>query len=144
MITIRHDHKNKRAFVSVDEATFRNKRGLHSALYEIGQENVKHTRLLIQSTDKNGRFYRFRGRQHRASAPGEAPANRTGQLLNSVDYIVRGSEQMEFGDRVFYGKFLEDGTRFMKARPHLKTTVKAKSKDAKNSIRKHVREEVEK
>lgn len=38
---------------------------------------------LIMSPPKTGRIYRRRGVEHRASAPGEAPANDQGTLVNT-------------------------------------------------------------
>lgn len=116
--------------------------GIRKALYEIGSENVKYTRRLLTSGNRTGRVYRFRGRNHRASAPGEAPANRSGRLLRSIDYIVRSHKQMEFGDKVLYGKFLELGTSKMEPRPHLKTTVDKLARDAQETLNSWVDKEI--
>lgn len=96
------------------------------ALYNIGKENVRFTRDIIKRGPKTGILYRIPGRKrrHRASAPGEAPANLTGTLRRGVNFKVKGSDQMEFGDTEIYGKFLEIGTRRMKPRPHLIKAVK--------------------
>ncbi len=101
-------------------------RGARRALYDIGVENVRYTREIIKKGPKNGRLYRIAGRKrrHRASAPGQAPANLTGYLRRNVDFSVKGGDQMEFGDKAEYGRFLELGTRRMKARPHLSKAVK--------------------
>lgn len=130
MITIRADHENKKVLISVD-ATLRIRKGLRIGLTQIGKENSRHTRKLIKDPPKTGRFYPFRGGLHQASAPGEAPANKTGDLMKSVHSRVYGWEKMEFGDGQFYGVYLENGTRNRRiaARPHLKTTVNAKSRD---------------
>lgn len=97
------------------------------ALYNIGKENTRYARQLIIRGPKTGRLYRIKGRKrrHRASAPGEAPANLTGRLQKSVNFIVNGHDEMKFGDQAEYGLFLELGTRKMKPRPHLSTTVNA-------------------
>lgn len=95
------------------------------ALYNIGKENTRFARQLIIRGPKTGRLYRIKGRKrrHRASAPGEAPANLTGNLQKKVNFIVNGHDEMQFGDQAPYGLFLELGTRKMKPRPHLSTTV---------------------
>lgn len=144
MIRIKADHKNKKALVSIRFAMVRSRAGLRAGLIEIGQLNVRYARKIICSKNKNGRLYQFRGRMHRASAPGEAPANMTGALVASIDYSVRGSSQMEFGDKIIYGKFLENGTRNMEARPHLAKTVDAKGGRAVLILERNIKARVQK
>lgn len=140
MIEIRPDTQNKTVFISISNATFKVRKGLKNALIEIGKENVRHTKALIRKQPKTGRFYG----KHRASAPGEPPANRTGKLLRSVRYKSSSWSFMEFGDSAPYGKFLEDGTKKMRPRPHLKRTVREKSRDNFNSIAKAVDDGIKK
>ena len=129
MIRVKEDRKNRQVFVSIDNTTNKTRNGLRAALTEIGRENVKHTKNLIKKGPKTGRVYRIKGRVHKASAPGEAPASRSGKLLRSVRARVYGWERMEFGDSAPHGKYLELGTRNMEPRPHLKTTVDERSGD---------------
>lgn len=112
------------------------KRGTRLAFYSIGKENVRETKELIKKGPKTGRLYRLKGRKyrHRASAPGEPPANLTGRLRKGVDFEVRGSDQMQFGDRVFYGFFLERGTKKMRPRPHLSRAVKKNERYAEQTL----------
>lgn len=136
MIKLIPNTQNRTVFIEIDNAPDKVKKGLRLALTEIGKENVRHLKNLIKKPPKTGRLYG----SHRASAPGEAPANWTGKLLRSVKYRVYGWSKMEFGDGQPYGLFLEggtktkDGTKKMAARPHLKTTVREKSKDNFNSL----------
>ena len=53
-----------------------------------------------------------------------------------MNYIVRGYDEMEFGDRPFYGRFLEQGTKKgkMKPRPHLSRTVEERNKDNEDLV----------
>ena len=100
--------------------------GIRSALYTIGAEDVRHLQRLITNPPKTGRFYG----KHQASAPGEAPANRTGRLAKSADFIVRGTSQLEVGEKAPYAKFLEEGTKKMEPRPHVARTRQERSKEA--------------
>lgn len=112
-------------------------RGGHRlAFYKIGKENVRVTRELIKKGPKTGRLYRIAGRKrlHRASAPGEPPANLTGRLRRGVDFIVKGTDQMQFGDTVHYGFYLERGTRKMKPRIHLKRAVVKNARFAEQEL----------
>lgn len=98
------------------------KKSLRDELFNQGMLSVRYTKKLIKSTkDKTGVIT---SSGHQRSAPGEAPANESGRLLKSIDYTVRNYTEMEFGDRIYYGKYLEDGTEKMKKRPHLLTTAK--------------------
>lgn len=101
------------------------KSGYRIAFYNIGKQLTRYTREIIKKGPKTGRLYYIAGRKkrHRASAAGEAPANLTGRLRKGVNFNVSGWDQMQFGDTVFYGKFLEEGTRKMKPRPHLSKSV---------------------
>lgn len=63
----------------------------------------------------SGRLYRRRGRIHKASAPGEYPANDSGRLLKTAKTVVTPDEG-EFGVNIFYARFLAHGTRKMAKR----------------------------
>ena len=77
---------------------------------------------------KTGIVYnRKRGKTHRASAPGEAPAVDSGELLRGVLFGVKDLE-MEVGAVSPYARFLEDGTKNMDERPFLEPAVD-KNKD---------------
>lgn len=134
MIKVKEDRANMKTFVSIDDATFRVRKGLRIALLDIGKENSRHVKRLIRKPPKSGRLYKFKGRRHQASASGEAPANRSGRLARSVGYKASGWVRVEFGDRALYGKFLERGTRKMAPRPHLVRTADEKRRDNFNSI----------
>ena len=134
MIRVKEDSANKRTLLTVDNATYRVRRGLREGLLTIGKENSKHVKRLIRKPPKTGRIYSKGGRRIRASAPGEAPANRSGRLARSVGYRVSGWIRCEFGDRAPYGKFLENGTRKMEPRPHLVRTANEKRRDNYNTI----------
>ena len=69
---------------------------------------------------KSGRTYKRgkNGRDHVASAPGEAPAVDTGRLINSSIYKRQVSPlELVVGSNVKYSEYLEFGTRKIKPRP---------------------------
>lgn len=129
MLSIRPNTMNRTVLITINQASRRMNRDIRLALTEVGRENSRHSQMLIKNPPKTGRFYKFRGRPHRASAPGQPPADRSGDLRRTSGYRVYGSSKMEFGDRMPYGKFLEEGTSKMRPRPHLKRTVREKSRD---------------
>ena len=119
MISIKVHKRSRKVLLNVPNLVNKYPARIEQALKDIGDEVVKETRVLIKSKNKTGRIYRFRGRLHQASAPGEAPANRTGRLLKSSNYAVRNQQQLSIGESAPYAVFLEDGTRKIKPRPHL-------------------------
>ncbi len=141
MIRIIVDKRNHKVMMIIKESEKIHKSAIHNALYEIGRENVKHTRKLIFNPPKTGRLYMIRGMLHQASAPGEPPANLTGKLRRSVDYVVRGSSQMEFGDKELYGKFLELGTTKIAPRHHLSKTVHDRSKETFDILQNNIKKD---
>lgn len=59
-------------------------------------------------------------RLHRASAPGEAPAIDTGNLVNSIEAVRIGNAHWRVNVYAEYGAFLEFGTSRMQPRPFLR------------------------
>lgn len=84
--------------------------------------------------EKTGRIYRIRkGNQivdHQASAPGETPAEITGNYRKSVGTIVRLSE-IEFGNTAVYARALELGDTKINLlpRPGLFNAIVASQRD---------------
>lgn len=79
---------------------------------------------------KHGRVYRISGTKatYTASAPGEAPAIRTGRLRQSIRHVIAKSGPGEWtaliGTTVnLYPSLLEQGTKNMSARPMWKPAL---------------------
>lgn len=109
-------------------------RGVRRGFHRFGKELVDRNRKLIRKGPKTGKLYRIPGRKrrHRASAPGEAPANLTGDLARSIGYeILSSGSEMAYGSRsekdskggVPYGAWLDGGTKRIKPRPHVSRTA---------------------
>lgn len=75
---------------------------------------------------KSGRVYRRNGGLHRASAPGEPPANDTGALAGSIAVIQSASLETAVGTSVNYAQFLESGTSRLAPRPLWERTLTEK------------------
>ena len=88
-------------------------------LVAAGQEWHKGVVKILRG-NRSGRIYKVPGTEqtYRASAPGEAPASRLGDLRTSYKFIVKKSEAL-IGTPLHYAVDLEHGTRKMAPRPHL-------------------------
>jgi HK97 gp10 family phage protein len=101
------------------------KAALRRGLTAWGLLAVAKAKELIIRGPKTGRIY-IRGGNvtHRASAPGEPPANDTGRLVASIRYELTSSGTVL---RVFagteYAAMLEFGTSKMSARPFLRRAI---------------------
>ena len=111
---------------------------VRGALTDIGKKNEGTARGLILSKRKTGRVYSVvvRGRRvrHRASAPGESPANLSGNLQRSIGFKVIGFNQLIFGADTEYAGFLEKGTKRMGKRPYLIVAIEKNSGYAYNRL----------
>lgn len=109
---------------------------IRRGLYAFGKELTKTAKDGILKGPKSGRVYKVRGRRVRRSAPGEYPANQTGNLRSAINFDVKGADELTFGAReegskrkANYAKFLEHGTQRMRARPFLARPIKEKTQD---------------
>lgn len=112
-----------------------------AGLEDAAQAVASEAQRLVQDPPKTGRIYTTRfwtdsaGRvrpgkprvPHQASAPGEAPATDTGNLVslivvnqvNAVDYSIEIESQAE------YSRFLEYGTRKIAPRPFMRRALQS-------------------
>lgn len=117
-------------------------KGLRNALFEIGKDAARAAAALINNNGRSGRLYFYGGKPHRASAPGEPPANRTGRLKKSMDYSVHGDYQVEFGSTASYAKDLEEGSDKIEPRPFLKEVVESKGAQHAETLGAEVTDEI--
>ena len=112
------------------------KKILRQTFMRVGPQLVKTARAKMREP-KTGELYRINGKLHRASAPGEAPADVTGQLFKSVKHLTQGHDLL-FGSgskrKTRYAKFLELGTKNMKERPMIFDSVQENYKNIENDI----------
>jgi len=149
MITIKATHKTKDVLIGIDDIKKKHQTGLGLALHDIGTQVVSKTKHLIETGKKTGRMYG----KHQASAPGEAPANRTGRLANSGDYQVRNWQEMTVGETAEYAGYLEEGTRGregadgkrvgkIKPRKHLLRAINSLARNTQQAILENVKGEL--
>lgn len=111
----------------LDKATqaFKNElaREMLIALDASGRKVEAEAKRSIMQGQKTGKLYKRRTVTHQASSPGQAPANDTGRLVNSIaSYVVRNGNYalVTAGKGIAkYAAMLEFGTSKMAARPFL-------------------------
>ena len=75
----------------------------------------------IQTGPKSGRIYEKYNprRTHKSSAPGQAPASDTGNLVSQIRVRQKNPDEVVVESNALYSSFLEFGTSKMLARPFL-------------------------
>lgn len=143
-IKVRTDRSNEKAWISLrggNRAATR--RGIRQGFYFLGRDLMKTTKDGIKNGPKTGKIYLIKrgGRKyrHQASAPGEYPANMTGNLRRGVRFEVRGDRQLVFGAEADYAPYLERGTRNMADRPFLYKSIKANERNATNHFEREIK-----
>ena len=94
--------------------------------------------MAIMNPPKSGRIYRRGNVVHQASAPGEAPATDTGNLVNSAYTKKLGDSDYETGFTAEYAAALEFGTAKIEPRPYLRPAVEAVKKAFLDAIKRIV------
>jgi len=76
---------------------------------------------LIQKGAKSGKVYRKYNptREHVSSAPGQAPASDTGNLVRNIKVVQVNQDVTQVTSEAKYSKELEYGTSKMRARPFM-------------------------
>ena len=72
----------------------------------------------ILSGAKSGNQYYKNGARHTASAPGQSPANQSGELVRSIN-VVKEKNKSTIHIKKNYAVFLEFGTSKMRPRPFI-------------------------
>lgn len=138
-VTITATKRTREIIVSVENLKQAHAAGIEQAWHDVGAAVVRETARLVRNGPKTGRKYG----SHQASAPGEAPASRTGKLAESGDYEVGSWLEMTVGETAEYAYYLEHGTKGKIApRPHLIRAINAQARDTVNSILDGIQSEV--
>lgn len=141
-MSIKATRRTKEVELQISNHAEKFKRSIRQSLSMIGEIVGRESKQILSSGKRTGRTYRIKGRDHTASAPGEAPASITGKLAESYKYRVSSWHTMVVGENASYAKFLEDGTRNMLPRPHLIVAINNTSGDAINIFYKMTKREL--
>lgn len=133
---------SEKSYKSINKSVPIFHKGIRKGLNEVGQTVKRETKKLIRTGKRTGRVYMISGKRHQASARGEAPANLTGKLAKGVKFKTMSHYQMEIGDTVPYGVFLELKNKM--DRPHLRTAINNTNQENVNTLAEYVDEELKK
>jgi phage gpG-like protein len=115
----------------------------HNAVATIAREIEGKAKISI-GEEKHGAIYLVQGGiEHQASAPGEAPAIDTGNLVNSIQVEMTGPAAAVVFTNVEYAPYLEFGTIEIAPRPFLQPAVDAITEAVAQDPRRYFREVVE-
>ena len=99
----------------------------------------------IQTGAKSGVMYQKYNprREHRASAPGQAPASDTGNLVSKITVKQKSLNVVHVESNADYSSFLEYGTSKMEARPFMFPAFEKSKKPIINAVFKRVKNKIE-
>ena len=99
----------------------------------------------IQTGSKSGVMYQMYNprREHRASAPGEAPASDTGNLVSKIIVKQKSKDITSVESNADYSAYLEYGTSKMEARPFMLPAFEKIKKPIINAVFKRVKNKIE-
>ena len=90
----------------------------------------------IQTGSKSGIVYQKYNprREHRASAPGQAPASDTGNLVSKIIVKQKGQDVTSVESNANYSAYLEYGTSKMQPRPFMLPAFEKSKKPIINAV----------
>jgi hypothetical protein len=87
----------KNALKTIGLADAKSSRAVRQMWFNLMKDINRSTRKEILYGHKSGELYRFKGKLHRSSSPGETHANLTGKARKSLSWKVYGSHSADFG-----------------------------------------------
>lgn len=112
---------NKTVILNLKHLKNQSVRGIRQGFYIIGKMAITEINRAVLDKPKGGRVYKYKGRKHVASRPGESFANRSGAARRTRGFDVKGADQVEFGFRqngeTIYVDYLENPKNKATRRP---------------------------
>ena len=146
--------KSRKVIVKMENLSQLTNQSMRQAWFRVGKDLIKTAKTHILASDKAGILYgvvRRGGKKrlvklrsglptHRASAPGQPPANLNSDLRKSLDFKIRGTRQLTFSANTPYARRLELGGGAIAKRPYLIRSAK----DNLRNIERHFQTELRK
>jgi HK97 gp10 family phage protein len=125
MFDIKIKKKNlKELSIKIGKASKGSTKKVYDFLFDLATDLRTKIILSMRNTKKASWFYaRQKGKKkHFPSAPGNPPAIDSGELIKQIK-IISSIDEIEVLADTEYAPYLEDGTKFMKARPFMKPAI---------------------
>lgn len=148
------DRNNPRVFGRIENIEGLTRRGLRQGMFRAGHDLITEASREILRGTKTGRTYirrdrRGRRRRHRSGAPGQTHANFSGAARRSLSFQLRGASEIEFGygvssgrDAPEHARFIEFGTRRMRARPSIGNAITAQQRNITQHFQREILDEL--
>lgn len=116
-------------------------RAIGGAMHEAAYIVEARVKAKVLEPPKTGRLYkRAKTVVHQASAPGEAPASDTGNLVGNITQDVDESAlEARISAQTPYAAALEFGTKKMEPRPFMRPALVESEKDVVDAVRDAIR-----
>jgi hypothetical protein len=136
------DGRGRRLMVHFNDIPRHWNKGIKKGLKLSGKSIMRETKRILETGSRSGVHYS--GQPNQSSAPGEAPASQSGDLVRSGYYKTRGARQLEVGEKEPYAAYLEhdQSGRRIAPRPHLKTAMANKARDVQNYLYRMVERQI--
>lgn len=121
------------------------KKGIVNGARLAANNVVKTARDHLDTGTRTGRKYS--NLPNRSSAPGENPRTQSGRLSKSIYYNAGNTYSFSVGSNAPHARFLEFGTKHMRARPHptlpwLKLAIEVEERNTENFLYQGVLKEI--
>ena len=139
-LSLQLDREGKEFIESAENIAINTRYGIEKAWWRSGKDiQGEFNHQVLDKASKTGRIYIRRDklgrrRRHQASAPGQTPANRTGNYRKAFDFVVRGWHELAVGNAAEYAGYLEEGTSRMRKRPGLGNAIQATERDVMRNL----------
>ena len=149
MPTIILDRTTSKNLLRLQNSSKLVKLAIRKAFHKIGKDLKETGSKELLYRPKSGRLYKVKINgvtyNHRASAPGESPANLTGALRRSLNYKVSSSYEMRWeagGGEVDYASELEFGSPRVAKRPYMLKSITLNRRNIGNHFLKEIKKSV--
>jgi len=126
---VKIDPKSKKVLVRIEKLDKQIPRNLRRGLYFVGKKLKETASKNILKRGRSGRVYKYKGRRHISSSPGESWANRSGEARRGLIYKVSSPTKLIFGNTVEHAKFMEFGTKTIQPRPAHLISIKQNNRN---------------
>lgn len=107
---------------------------INEAVEKAASDLEKELKKSILTGEKSGELYNSGNKLHRSSAPGQAPANDSGKLANSIGHKKIKDNEFDVTIKSNYAIILEFGTSRMQARPFIRPGIEKVRKRLSSAI----------